>query len=402
MTKCRACNTKIQKFFSLGKMPLVNALLKKKDIPKEKKFDLSLGFCPNCFLVQLIKTIHPKNLFRNYLYLSSVTKSIVDHSKKTSAYFIKRFKLNSDSLIVEIGSNDGVNLQFYKEKEIRVLGIDPAKNVAEIANKKGIKTLPEFFNLNLARKLDKKGIKVDLMYGANVFAHVSEIVNFVKGVKTVLKDNGTAVFEFPYVKGLLENKFDTIYHEHVFYYSLVALKNLFDKTGLEIYDVEQIPMQGGSLRIFVSRNKKFKVSINVKKLYNKEIKERYNKLEPFKEMAKDVNVLKKKILQFLNGLKKEKKRIVAYGAPAKGIILLNFFKISKYLDFIVDKSSTKQGLYVPGVHMFIYPPSKLREERPDYLLVLPWNIADEIFLEYEWYRNEGGKFVIPIPKLQIL
>lgn len=402
MTRCRACDTLITKFFSLGKMPLVNSFLTLDEISKEKKFDLSIGFCPKCYLVQLIKTVDPEELFRKYLYLSSVTKSIVDHSKKTSDYFIERFKLNSNSLIVEIGSNDGVNLQFYKDKGVKVLGIDPAKNIAKIANRKGIKTLPEFFNLDLAKKIEKEGMKADLIYGANVFAHVPEIVDFVEGVKTILKSTGTAVFEFPYVKGLLENKFDTIYHEHVFYYSIIALKNLFDKAKLEIYDVEQIPMQGGSLRIFVSHKKYFKISVNVKKLHDQELKEGYNTLKRFQEMAKDVNVLKKETMQIIKNIKNDKKSIAAYGIPAKGVILLNYFGIAKYLDFIVDKSPAKQGLYVPGVHMLIDSPSKIREENPDYLFLLPWNIAEEVLNEFEWYRKQGGKFIIPIPKLQII
>ncbi|MFH1833011.1 MAG: class I SAM-dependent methyltransferase [Candidatus Levyibacteriota bacterium] len=353
-------------------------------------------------MVQLIKTVDPKDLFTNYLYFSSVTKSIVDHSKKTSACFIDRFKLNHCNLVLEIGSNDGVNLQFYKEKGMNVLGIDPAKNIAEIANKKGIKTIPEFFNLELAKKLSSQGLKADLIYGANVFAHVPNIVDFVKGVKTILKDNGTCVFEFPYLKGLLENKFDTIYHEHVFYYSLIALKNLFNKVDLGIYDVEQIPMQGGSLRIFISHKKRFNVSQNVKKLQEKEIKEKYNKLERYMKMAEDVNNLKKETIKFLKDLKSKNKSIAGYGAPAKGIILLNFFKISRYLNYIVDKSPVKQNKYVPGIHFLIYSPSKIRQEIPDYLFIFPWNIKSEILSEYSWFKKQGGKFIIPIPRLQVI
>lgn len=402
MTRCRACKTPIKKFFSLGRMPLVNSFLKKEDFSKEKKFDLSIGFCTNCCLVQLMKAVDPKELFSNYLYFSSITKSIVDHSKKTSEYFIERFNLNSTSFVLEIGSNDGVNLQFYKKKGINILGIDPAKNIAKIANKKGIKTLPEFFTLRLAKKIKISGKKADLVYGANVLAHVPNILDFVKGIRTVLKDDGTAVFEFPYIKGLFENKFDTIYHEHVFYYSLIALRNLFGSEGLEIYDMEQIPMQGGSLRIFVCHKNKYSVTPKVRELLNEETKENYNKLEKYSRMAENVNKLKKEILLYFKTIKNEGKSIVAYGAPAKGIILLNFFGISKYLDFIVDKSPAKQGLYAPGVHMLIYSPSRIKKKKPDYLLLLPWNISHEILKEYDWYRKQGGKFIIPVPKLQII
>ena len=402
MTNCRVCNTKIHKFFSLGEMPLVNAFLKKEDLLNEKKFDLSVGFCQNCYLVQLMKTVNPKDLFSNYLYFSSVTKSIVDHSRKTSKYFIKKFRLNSESLVLEIGSNDGVHLQFYKEKSINVLGIDPAKNIAKVANGKGIKTIPEFFSLKLAKKIFLQGVKANLVYGANVFAHVPEIVDFVKGVKTILNNSGTAIFEFPYVKGLLDNKFDTIYHEHIFYYSLIGLKNLLDSVGLEVYDVEHLEMQGGSLRIYISKKSEYPVTERVKNLEREEFRQGFDKLSTYNKINENVNKLKKELLVYLDKLKNEGKSIVAYGAPAKGMILLNFFGIKKYLDFIVDKSPVKQGLYTPGSHMYIYNPSRIRENSPDYLLILPWNIVAEILMEYKWYKKVGGKFIIPIPELQIL
>lgn len=383
-------------------MPLVNAFLKKEDIINEKKFDLTVSFCPSCYLVQLSKTVDPKILFRNYVYFSSVTKSILNHSKKTAQAFIKRFQLNSKSLILEIGSNDGVHLQFYKKAGIQVLGIDPAKNIAKVANKKGIKTIPDFFSLQLAKGLVKKGIKTDLMYGANVFAHVPEIVDLTKGIKLVLKETGTAVFEFPYVKGLFENKFDTIYHEHVFYYSIIALQNLFSRVDLQIYDVEEIPTQGGSLRIYVSHVDQFATSQRVINLVKQELSDGYNLVQTYKKMSKRVEKLKKDITALLIKLKKDKKRIAGYGAPAKGIILLNYFGLKKYIDFIVDKAPAKQSLYTPGVHMFVYPPSYVDVKNPDYLFIFPWNIVVEIMQERKKFRKLGGKFIIPIPKLKIV
>lgn len=401
---CRVCNSPVIKFFSLGEIPLVNSFLKKQEIPYEKKFDLSIGFCPNCYLVQLINTVSPEELFRNYIYFSSTSKSFLQHCQKTAEYLTKRLNLGPESLVLEIASNDGAQLQYFKKLGIQVLGIDPAKNIAEVANQKGIPTIPEFFNYGFAKKLkEEKSIQANLIFGANVLAHVPEIVDFVKGVKEILKPEGTAVFEFPYIKGLMENKFDTIYHEHVFYYSLIALINLFKKADLEIYDVEMTPMQGGSLRIFISHPGNFLISVNVKNLVSQEIKDGFDKIETYQKINKNVSKLKNDIIFLLKKIKSEGKKIAGYGAPAKGNVLLNYFGINKnYLDFIVDKSEAKQGLYTPGTHLLVYPPEKVYQEKPDYLLILAWNIADEIIEQLKDYHEEGGKFIIPIPKIQVI
>lgn len=401
MTKCRVCDTKIIKFFSLGDMPLVNAFRKKKDT-KEQKYDLSIGFCPSCYLVQLMEHVSPKEMFEDYVYFSSVSQSVLDHSRKTAEYLSKRLGLTKDNLVIETGSNDGVHLQFYKKKGIQVLGIDPAKNIAKVANEKGIPTLPEFFNLALAKKLILKGTKSDLFYGANMFAHVPQIIDFTKGLKIVLKDKGTAVFESPYIQGLLENKFDSIYHEHVFYYSLIALQNLFKKVGLEMYDCEFVVMAGGSLRVFVSHPGVYKISPNVTKLMNEEKLNGLDKINTYREMNARIEELKKDILSLLNKLKKGGKSIAAYSIPAKGVILLNYFGIGKYLDFIVDKSPAKQNLYVPGTNMKVFPVEKIFEDKPDYIFILAWNLADEIIKQLDEYKKIGGKFIIPIPKIKIL
>jgi len=384
-------------------MPLVNAFLKKEEISFEEKYDLSVGFCPNCYLVQLINTVSPGKLFRNYIYFSSTSKSFLEHCKKTADYLAKKLGLNSQSLVLEIASNDGAQLQYFKELGIQILGIDPAENIAKVANEKGIKTIPEFFNFSFAKKLKKEGVSADLVFGANVLAHVPEIVDFVKGVKEVLKPKGTAVFEFPYIKGLMEKKFDTIYHEHVFYYSLLALRNLFQKANLEIYDVEITPMQGGSLRIFVSHPGNFKISKNIEGLINQEIKEGFDKLETYQKLNENVLKLKEDLLNLLKTLKSQGKKIAAYSAPAKGNVLLNYFGIGKnYLEFIVDKSEAKQGLYTPGTHLLVYPLEKIYQEKPDYLLVLCWNIADEVIEQLKDYHDAGGKFIIPIPDIKII
>jgi len=401
---CRNCKTEIIEFFSLGQMPPVNCFLRKEEIINEKKYNLSVGFCPKCYLAQLINIIPPEEIFRNYVYFSSVSKYFLEHCKDVAQNLTKKLNLNKDSLVLEIASNDGAQLQYFKELGIPVLGVDPAKNIAKVANEKGIKTIPEFFNYNFAKKLkEQQNIQADLIFGANVLAHVPEIVDFLRGVKESLKERGTAVFEFPYMKGLLENKFDTIYHEHVFYYSLIALINLFKTAGLEIYNVEMTPMQGGSLMIFASNPGVFPITENITNLKKEELESGFDKLETYQKMNENVSKLKNELVNLLEKLKSEGKKIVAYSAPAKGNILLNYFGINaNYIDYIVDKTEAKQGLYTPGTHLLVYPPEKIFEEKPDYLLVLCWNLADEVIGQLEDYHNKGGKFIIPIPDIKIL
>src|SRR3989338_4859946 len=289
---CRNCKTKIKEFFSLGQMPPINSFLRKEDIENEKKFNLSVGFCPKCFLVQLIDIIPPEDLFKDYIYFSSTSKYFLEHCKEVADNLTKKLKLNKESLVLEIASNDGAQLQYFKELGISVLGVDPAENIAKVANEKGIKTIAEFFNYDFAKKLKEDKIEADLIFGANVLAHVPEIVYFVKGVKEVLKPNGTAVFEFPYVKGLMENKFDIIYHDHVLYYSLIALINLFRTADMEIYDVKMTPMQGGSLMVFAANAGVFKISENIINLKAEEIKNGFDKIETYKKINENVSKLK--------------------------------------------------------------------------------------------------------------
>ncbi len=399
---CKNCNSSVKPFFSLGDMPLANGFLTAAEIPKEKKYDLTVGFCPKCFLVQLVNTVSPEKLFRDYIYLSSTSLLFLKHCEEASSRLIKKLNLTPKKLVLEIASNDGAFLTNFKKRGIKILGIDPAKNIAATANQKGIKTIPEFFNNKMAEKLRKKKITADLVYGANVLAHVPGIVDFVRGVKTVLADNGTAVFEFPYVRGLMENKFDTIYHEHVFYYSLLALRNIFNNAGLEIYDVEETPMQGGSLLIYASHQGVFPVTRNVKNLVFKEKRLGYHKISTYKKMEQNIAKLKTHLHDLLATINKDRKTVAVYGAPAKGNILLNYFGIADKILFLVDKSTVKQGLYTPGTHLKVEAPSVIKEKRPDYLLILCWNIADEIIKEQAEYKNNGGKFIIPIPKVNVI
>ena len=403
MNKCKACKGNLYKFFSLGKSPLVNSFLRKEELSIEKKYDLSVGFCTSCYLVQLMKTVAPEDLFRNYIYLSSTSKTILEHNEKTALYLTKKLRLKKDNLVLEVASNDGALLQFFKKLGIQILGIDPAENIAKIANKKGIKTIAEFFNFSFAKKLKKDGIEADLVYGANVLAHVPKIVDFIRGINKVLKAEGTAIFEFPYLKGLLENKFDIIYHEHVFYYGILALLNLFRQVNLEIYDVEIIPMQGGSLRIFVCHPNVFIQSESLKNMIRFEKKEGFDKLSTYKKIDANVIKLRKDLFFLLKKLKSKGKKIAAYSAPAKGVVLLNYFGIgNNYLDFIVDKAKEKQGLYVPGVHLKVEPPEKIIKEMPDYVLILCWNISKEVMTQLNDYKKAKGHFIIPVPHLMIV
>ena len=401
---CRNCKTEIIEFFSLGQMPSVNHLLKKEEITKEKKYNLSIGFCSNCYLVQLINTIPPKDLFTNYVYFSSMSKYFLKHCKSIADNLTKKLNLGKESLVLEIASNDGAQLQYFKELGIPVLGVDPAKNIAKIANEKGVKTIAQFFNYDFAKKMKgQRGIQADLVFGANVLAHVPEIADFLKGVKEILKPKGTAVFEFPYLKGLLENKFDIIYHEHVFYYSLIALMSLFKNAELEIYDVQMSSMQGGSLMIFAGNPGVFSVTENIKNLIEEEMKNGFNKIETYQKISENVLVLKNELIDVLTKIKTDGKTIAGLSASAKGNVLLNYFGINaNYLDFIVDTTKAKQGLYTPGTHLLVSPQEKIFEIKPDYVLILCWNLADEVMEALKEYHKVGGKFIIPIPDIKIL
>ncbi len=401
---CRSCQKRIIPFFSLGDMPSVNAFLKKEDLLREKKYDLTVAFCPSCYLAQLVHTVDPEELFAHYLYFSSVSESFLKHCEKTALHFKKKFGLDSDSLVLEIASNDGAQLQYFKKLGIKILGVDPAKNIAKIANQKGIETIADFFNYSFAKKIvEQRKIQADVIFGANVLAHVPEIIDFVKGVAKLLKKTGTASFEFPYIDGLMQNKFDTIYHEHVFYYSLIALQNIFKQADLEIYDLEFTPTQGKSLRVFICHKGKFPVTNAVRQLETAEKDLHYDKLETYNKIKKNAEHIKKKLIQLLTDLKAQEKTVAGYGAAAKGVILLNYFGINtNYLSFIADKSPAKQGLYAPGIHMLVETPEEINKKSPDYVLILAWNIADEVMKQFADYKKKGGKFIIPIPHLQII
>lgn len=394
--KCRNCDKPIIKFFSLGKLPLGNGFLKKEEIPLERKYDLSVGFCPNCYLVQLIKAIPRKRLYGKSFYFHSPFKSIMREHQKRSYYLTKKLHLSPENLVLDIGSHDGSQLHFFKTLGMKILGIDPAQNMTKTATKREIPTITEFFDYKLANKLKKEQkLEADLIVSIHLLNHIIDIKNFLKGVKLLLKPKGVAFFEF-----YSQRELDIINHEHVFYFSFLSLKKIFEKVDLEMYDAE---IKNGVMRIFISHPGIFQTTKKLKNLINEEIYRKFNKLETYQKFAENIKKTKRQLIVLLKNLKNQGKRIVGYSSSEKGNILLNYCKIGKnYLDFIVDKSELKQGLYTPGTYLLIYPPEKIYQEKPDYLLILSWNIADEIINSLKNYHKMGGKFIIPLPELKII
>ena len=400
MTACRSCGaTQLEKVLSLGRTPLANALLRAEDLERpEPTFPLELVFCPACALVQITETVPPEQLFSHYLYLSSFSDTMVKHSEELAARLVRERRLDRDSLVIEVASNDGYLLQFYKQAGVPVLGIEPAANVAEVAELKGIPTLVRFFGRELAAELRSSGRRADVIHANNVLAHVADLNGFVAGLALTLKDGGVAVIEAPHVKPMIERlEFDTIYHEHLCYYSLTALQPLFKRHGLEIVDVFEIPLHGGSLQVHASLGGR--PSDRVVRLLDEEREAGVGELEFYRDFGDKVLRLRKSLVATLEDLKSSGSRIAAYGASAKGATLLNYCRIGREtIEFVADRSTVKQGLYTPGAHLPIKSPESLLTERPDHVLLLTWNFADEILQQQAAYREQGGKFIIPVPE----
>lgn len=404
--KCRFCSSELnQTFVDLGVSPLANSYVSSGKLQDKENFYLLHAYvCESCFLVQTEEFETPETIFGDYAYFSSYSDSWLKHAYDYTEMMIKRFGLNSQNKVVEIASNDGYLLQYFKENGIPVLGVEPAGNVAEVAKQKGIPTIVDFFGQKLAKELVLQDKKADLLLGNNVLAHVPDLNDFVAGMKLLLNDNGIITMEFPHFLRLLEDTlFDTIYHEHFSYFSFITVNKVFRAHGLTIFDVEEIPTQGGSLRIFACHDGRQNVSGNVARLLKVEDEYGINNMATYKTFEAKVRNVKFELLKTLISLKQKGKTIIGYGAPAKGNTLLNYCGIrTEFLDFTVDRSPHKQGAYLPGTRIPIKSPDVINETKPDYVLILPWNLKDEIIAQMGFIRAWGGKFIIPLPKVVIV
>lgn len=403
-TACRSCGCpELQNVLSLGRTPLANALLTAQQLNEpEETYPLELVFCPRCSLVQITETVPPEKLFREYVYLSSFSDTTLRHAADLSTSLMASKHLEARSLVVEVASNDGYLLRNYKRAGIPVLGIEPATNIARVAEQRDIRTICDFFSEDLAVRLTGEGYKADVIHAHNVLAHVPDLNGFVRGFRKLLKPDGAIVVEVPYVKDMIDRcEFDTVYHEHLSYFSLTALDGLFTRNGLAIQNVERLPIHGGTLRVYAGHE--MNQNESVVQLLRDEKESGLGELNFYSDFAAKVGRLRDELVTLLRDLKTHHKRIAVYGASAKGTTLLNYCGLAREtLDYVVDRSSVKQGRYTPGTHLKIYAPEKLLEDMPDYVLLLTWNFADEIYEQQSEYRKRGGRFIVPVPQVRVV
>jgi 2-polyprenyl-3-methyl-5-hydroxy-6-metoxy-1,4-benzoquinol methylase len=405
---CRFCGALLKlSFADLGMSPPSNSFLEAEALNRMERFyPLHAWVCEKCFLVQLEEFETPEQIFSDYAYFSSYSDSWLAHARAYTHTMVARLGLNAGSFVVEIASNDGYLLQYFVEQGVPVLGIEPAANVAAVAEKKGVATLVKFFSVKTATELAAAGRKADLILGNNVLAHVPDLNDFVRGISVLLKPSGVVTMEFPHLLKLMqESQFDTIYHEHFSYISFVVAERVFAAHGLTLFDVEEIPTHGGSLRIYAchATNAALPVSGKVVELRERERAAGLEHAGTYRSFAEQVRATKRSLLKFLIQAKESGKHVVGYGAPAKGNTLLNYCGVrSDLLEYTVDRSPHKQGRFLPGVHIPVYAPERIMQTRPDYVLILPWNLKDEIVAQMAGIRAWGGRFVVPIPETKVL
>jgi 2-polyprenyl-3-methyl-5-hydroxy-6-metoxy-1,4-benzoquinol methylase len=405
---CRFCSAHLKnEFVDLGFSPPSNSFLKTEQLNQpEVYFPLRIMVCDTCYLVQIDEFAKHNEIFNSeYAYFSSFSKSWLAHAESYVNMMINKFSFDTNSQVIEIASNDGYLLQYFKRKNIPVLGIEPTANTAAAAKEKGIESVIDFFGVKLATTLSSRNTKADLLIGNNVLAHVPDINDFVGGMKIILKEKGVITMEFPHLLQLIDkNQFDTIYHEHFSYLSLNTVKQIFNKNGLELFDVEEIPTHGGSLRIYAKHHLDTSktISKNVQLVLHKEVNFGLSSLTIYKNFQEKTDKAKNDLLEFLVRSKKEGKKIAAYGAAAKGCTLLNYAGIRKDLiQYVVDASPHKQGKYLPGVHIPILNEEIIKKTKPDYIVILPWNLRNEISAQLNYIKEWGGKFVTAVPTIEI-
>lgn len=405
---CRFCKTPLNHtLVDLGMSPLCESFLTADQLNRMEPFyPLKVYVCSECFLAQLEEYVKPEDIFTEYAYFSSYSDSWLQHAKNYTELMIERFSLSNQHQVIELASNDGYLLQYFAERGIPALGVEPAKNVAQVAVEKGIQTITEFFGVSLAKKLADDGTSADLLLGNNVLAQVPDLNDFVGGMKIALKPRGVITLEFPHLMRLIEgNQFDTIYHEHFSYFSFMAVERIFANHGITLFDVEELKTHGGSIRIYGRHveDTKEPLSARVLEMKDREKRAGYDQLGTYAAFAEKVQETKRKLLQILVDVKEKGKTIAGYGAPGKGNTLLNYCGIrGDFLDYTVDRNPYKHGRYTPGTHIPIFAPDRIRETRPDYVFILPWNLKDEIIQQLAFIREWGGKFIIPIPEPKII
>jgi 2-polyprenyl-3-methyl-5-hydroxy-6-metoxy-1,4-benzoquinol methylase len=405
---CRFCGATLKHtFVDLGMSPPCEAILAESQLNQMEAFyPLHVFVCDSCFLVQLQEYVAPEKIFTEYAYFSSYSDSWLAHAKCYTKRMIERFGFDRQSQVIEVASNDGYLLQYFVEAGIPVLGIEPAANVAKVAVNKGIPTVVKFFGAELAEQFRSEGTQADLLVGNNVLAHVPNLRSFVKGLKILLKPQGILTLEFPHLMRLMEeNQFDTIYHEHFSYFSFITVTKILAEFGLVIFDVEELPAHGGSLRVYARHpgNVAQPVTDRVQELLTREVQAGFTSLKTYSAFAEKVKEAKRKILRFLIRAKREGKTVVGYGAPGKGNTLLNYCGIrTDFLDYTVDRNPYKHGKFLAGTHIPVFEPGRIRETKPDYILILPWNLKHEIAQQLSYVREWGCRLAVPIPEIEIL